>query len=210
VEDDLPTVLSLGDGRSPVLLSTFAYRVRDEQTSGTLEALLAAPRSPSLILVAGGAYRVLVAVALGVLTLVFATFMFGFRVSLNPSTLLLLPLGVLASLALYVATGIGVAALTLLFKETTGIIAFAATGFALLGGVYFPVEVMPAPLRDIANALPFNWSLDVMRAVLLAGGVSLTQLVALVTVSLLALPLALLLFRLALNRVKMKGGLTHY
>ena len=62
----------------------------------------------------------------------------------------------------------------------TGLLAMVVTGLALLGGVYFPLDVLPEPLRSLGNILPFTWGLDTIRSALLNGTVDAPRLAGLV------------------------------
>jgi ABC-2 type transport system permease protein len=84
------------------------------------------------------------------------------------------------------------------------------TGLALLGGVYFPIEVFPEPLEQLARILPFTWGLDVLRASLLGGHVDPVQLAGLFGSAALLLPLALLGFTAAVRRARRTGTLAQY
>jgi ABC-2 type transport system permease protein len=106
--------------------------------------------------------------------------------------------------------GVAVAAFTVLFKRTTALLGMVISGLALLGGVYFPIDVFPEPLQTLANALPFTWGLDVLRGSLLGGNVDPLQLVGLLGSALVLLPPALLGFTLAIGRARRTGSLAQY
>jgi ABC-2 type transport system permease protein len=116
----------------------------------------------------------------------------------------------IGSVGLFASLGVAFAALTVLFKRTTALLGIVVTGLALLGGVYFPIEVMPEPIETIAKALPFTWALDVLRASLLGGDVDPVQLVGLFASVVVLLPLALLGFRASVWRARRTGTLAQY
>jgi ABC-2 type transport system permease protein len=84
------------------------------------------------------------------------------------------------------------------------------TTLALLGGVYFPIEVLPEPIEKVASALPFTWGVDVFRASLLGGEVDPAQLAGLLGSAALVLPVALLGFMAAVRRARQTGTLAQY
>jgi ABC-2 type transport system permease protein len=80
---------------------------------------------------------------------------------------------------------------------------------ALLGGVFFPVEVLPAPLAEVARLLPLRYALEPVRRVLLGAaepGETLAALVPLAGGAML-LPVSLGLLRLAVQRGMREGTL---
>jgi len=57
--------------------------------------------------------------------------------------------------------------LTLVFKEGDEIVSLLGNAAPLLGGLYFPIAILPILFRYPAYSLPFTWSLDLLRALLL-------------------------------------------
>jgi ABC-2 type transport system permease protein len=106
--------------------------------------------------------------------------------------------------------GVAVAAFTVVFKQTTALLTLATTAIALIGGVYFPVQLLPGALEFLANLLPFTWGLDVLRGSLLSGESDVGRLGLLVGFDAAALPCALLLFNVGLRRAKRAGSLAQY
>ena len=83
----------------------------------------------------------------------------------------------------------------------------------LLGGVYYPVAVLPSWLQFLAKMLPITYSLEAMRWAILLGD-SLTALgrevAALIAFSGAMLPLSLLAFRYAVRQAKRDGSLAQF
>jgi ABC-2 type transport system permease protein len=89
---------------------------------------------------------------------------------------------------------------------------FAAT-FAMLGGVLYPITVLPGWLRVIARALPMSYGLDGVRLSLLPAPDLARIAQDAVTLLLFAgvlLPTALLLFGWSIDRARREGTLGHY
>jgi ABC-2 type transport system permease protein len=84
---------------------------------------------------------------------------------------------------------------------------------ALLGGVLYPITVLPAWLQIFSYLLPITYSLRGMRHALLQGysleALSL-DILALIVFSVLLLPLGMICFRYAVKKAKMDGSLTQY
>jgi len=83
----------------------------------------------------------------------------------------------------------------------------------LFGGVYFPIAILPSGLQKISYLLPITYSLNGLRKILLTGsGVESVSgdIFALFVFSILLLPAGLILFNLAVKKVKLDGTLGHY
>jgi ABC-2 type transport system permease protein len=191
-------------------LAGFAAKLREEQTTGTFEALMTAPVSSSLIVLAMSAYDLLRGAVSGVFVLLAAVVIFGLDLDTGPGSLAIAALAMVGSLGLFAVLAVVVAALIVVLKRVTALLGMALTGLALLGGVYFPVEVLPDPLEAIAKASPFTWALDVLRASLLGGDVDPVQLAGLFASVAVLLPASLAGFAWALRRARRTGTLASY
>ena len=191
-------------------LSSFSRKLRDEQTTGTFEALLATPASPSLIILASAAYDLIRATVTGVILIGVAVVVFG--LSLEPSVpdLGLALLALAGCIGLFVSLGVAVAAFTVVFKRAIGLLGIVLGGLALLGGVYFPISVFPDVIEAVAEALPFTWGLDTVRSGLLGGSVEAEKLIGLWASVAVLVPLALLLFGASVRRARRAGTLAQY
>ncbi len=190
-------------------LGSFAGKLRTEQTTGTLEALLAAPAPPSLLILASAAYDMLFAWTSAAVLLAGAILL-GMDLHVSVASAAGLLVAVPAVVVLFVALGVAVAAFIMVFKQGASLLVLITSGLALLGGVYFPVELFPGPLRAVADALPFTWGLDVLRTGLLLGDVKVARLLLLVISAACALPASLWLFRAAVNSARRSGTLAQY
>lgn len=149
-------------------LWNLGFWLRQEQQTGTLEALYLAPTSRLLILVGVALYSALrslinfgLAFCLGCLL---------FRV--NPlQGDILLALGFM-SLGLIPLYGVSLlyGALVLKVKEANALIRLAQWALPILTGVYFPIVVFPPLMRAVALLLPPTWMINGVRASLLGIG----------------------------------------
>ena len=83
----------------------------------------------------------------------------------------------------------------------------------LLGGVYFPIAIMPGWMQGLSKLLPITYALEGMRLALLQGAALqklVPEILALGAFSALLLPLSLFAFRYAVRLAKVDGSLTHY
>ena len=192
-------------------LSRFSGSLRESQLSGTLEAVLVTPvRLPSF-LIGSTAYsfvfnalRIFIYLAIGSLL---------FHVNFNWARLPA-AIGVIGlTIAAFSCLGIFSASFIMLFKRGDPI----NWGFNviswLLGGVYYPVNILPLWLQKVAYVIPMTHSLEALRLILLTdhrfSGL-LDHLLVLGLWGAIGLPASLLCFRYALNRARIQGTLGHY
>jgi ABC-2 type transport system permease protein len=193
-----------------VSAGSFSLKLHDEQAAGTFEALMATPTSPWLIVLSSAAYELIRATIAGLLLMGVAVAVFGLRLDLNPGSIGVAAVALLGCLGLFASLGVGVAAFIVVFKRAIGLLGMMFAGLALLGGVYFPIEVLPAPIEQVAAALPFTWGLDVVRASLLGGNVDPAQLAGVFAATAVLLPVALWGFTMAVRRARQTGTLAQY
>lgn len=193
-----------------VSLSGFSRGIRHAQNVGTLEAMLATPTPPAVIVIGSALYRFLwsvvrVGIYVGVAVLLGASFP---QVDLAAALLTLL-----LSVVAFGAVGILGASIILVLKAWEPVTALFAGLSWLLGGVLYPVASLPAVAQYAAWLLPITHALEAMRGALLMGrGITdLTQpLAVLGGFCALVLPLSLWAFRRALRHVRMEGSVGHY
>jgi ABC-2 type transport system permease protein len=192
-------------------LTSFSDTLGREQTTGTLEALLVTPNDSRLLLAGGAlwpfcfsAAQLLIYVGAGVV-------FFGARMA--PANLLLVAALLLVSLLAFSALGLLAAAVLVQTKRGVLLVGMFGASFAMLGGVLYPISVLPGWLRLIAGALPMSYGLDGVRRSLLASP-DLARIAAdagaLILFAAVLLPAALLLFGWSVDRARREGTLGHY
>ncbi len=141
-------------------LHAFRKAVRREQLQGTFEQLVSSGRSIRLLVFLAGLSETIIGqgVVLGLAVLILSLFNVTIPITLTA----------LAAVALYSLTvsGIGLASagLIMIFKEGEPVSwAFGALS-GLLGGVYFPVSILPVWLQRAAWVFPTSHALPVVRA----------------------------------------------
>lgn len=132
--------------------------------TGTLEALLATPARLSAILAGLSGYTFLWTMLKAVLLLL-AGWTLGAHVAWSNAltALLILVLIVLA----YLPVGIVSAAAVLAFRTAGPLAQGVLIGSVLLGGVYYPTQVIPAWLRSFSAIIPLTYGLRALRRTLL-------------------------------------------
>jgi ABC-2 type transport system permease protein len=192
-------------------LTGFADALRQSQTTGTLEAMMMTPVPVSWIVVGSAAwsyvyttFRVIVYLVIGVLLLGLDLSRANF-----PAALLILLLSIVA----FASIGILTASVIMVIKRGEPITGLFANLANLVGGVFYPVAILPGWLQIIAGLLPITYAMRAMRAALLTGA-SWPELagdmLALLLFCLVLFPLSLVAFRFAVDRARADGSLAHY
>jgi len=198
------------NGYMSTCLACFAQAIRGNQPLGTLKMVLVTPTSPVAFILYSSLYPFVRAAVDAVLYLLGGT-MFGLslgRVNF-PAMLLLFLLSAVA----FSSIGILSATFTLVFKRGDPILWLFGALSWLLGGVFYPVEVLPRFLQHASQFLPITHALVGMRAALL-GGVSIAQILPqigmLALFGLVGLPVSLLGFCWGVRRARTRGTLSHF
>ena len=194
-----------------VSVQSVSGSIREGQTLGTLEALLVTQTEIPTIIVSSSLYGFLWATAEVAAYLFLGVVVFGIdvRQANLAGALLILCLTIIS----FTSVGIMSASFVMVLKRGDPV-AWIFTGLsALLGGLYYPVTVLPQWLQSIANLLPVTYALEGMRLSILKG-YSLQQLLpniaALIIFSCIMMPLSIITFGYAVKKAKRDGSLTQY
>jgi ABC-2 type transport system permease protein len=192
-------------------LDRVSAAMRGEQLMGTLESVLVTPTAPATVQLGSVAFDLVyvplrTAIFLGGITLAFGL---HFSASgLLPALLLLI-----AFIPFVWGLGVFTAALLLTFRRGGGFVGLGVVILGLLSGVYFPLELLPGWLPQVAEANPVAMAINGMRDALL-GGATLTDVaptIALVLpLSAVSLAAGLGAFRLSVRRERRRGTLGLY
>jgi len=194
-----------------VSLSSFASEIRNSQIMGTLEALLITPTSVSTILFSSSLYNFLFTSLRVILYLAISILIFGLQ--LYVKSLLAFIIIMVLTILTFMGIGLVSAAFIIVFKQGSPISWLLGTASGLLGGVVYPVDVLPSWLKPYAYLLPITHSLEAMRLVLLKGGTIFAIHDKIITLAVfvgLLLPLGLLSFGYGLKIARKEGSLIHY
>jgi ABC-2 type transport system permease protein len=193
-----------------VSMSALDESITEAQQNGTLEAMLVTETPLTVILIASTAYpfallaiRTVIYLAWGVLL-----FHFPIREANWLGAITILAVSILA----FAGLGVISTSYLLLFKRGNPARWLIVGASSLLGGMMYPVSVLPAPLQWLARLLPITYSLEGMREALLTGA-TFAQLWpavrALLLFAVILLPLSSIVFTWAVRRTKITGTLTH-
>ena len=191
-------------------LSTFASNLRQAQMTGTLEAMLLSPTRPSLLVIGSSLWDYLL-VTLNVLVYLAIGALLGANLSQGNYAA---AFGVLAlSVVTFSSVGIIAASVILVTKRGDPVTWAVNALFTLLGGVFYPVEILPGYLQQLAALLPITHALRAMRLALLQGyslSALAREVMILAAFAVVLVPLSLLAFRLAVRLAKREGSLAQY
>lgn len=188
---------------------TFASKMREEETTGTLEALLAAPTSPAKVILGSGVYNMVQSIVLA-LVIILLALPLGLRIVVEPTWLCLSLVSFVALIALAGELGILIASFTVVFKQGSTLSGLVGAAIALLGGVWYPVNSLPPAARALARLIPFTWGLTSLRDELLFGRLQAAQFAGVVVSAIVILPLCLVIFRFSVDRARVRGTLAQY
>jgi ABC-2 type transport system permease protein len=187
----------------------FSQAIRGGQPAATLKAMLATPTSPGIFLLCSSLYPFIRASADAGAYLTIGV-LFGlplWHVNAVAATLVFV-----LSLLAFSSIGIMSATFTLLFKRGDPLLWLFGSGSWLLGGVLYPVGVLPASLQHVSTLLPITHAASGMRAALLGGASPAMiwgDLRALALFGLVGFPASVLLFKLGIDHAKRAGTLDH-
>jgi ABC-2 type transport system permease protein len=201
----------LGAQFQQVGVSVLAERIRMAQVMGTLEAEVATPAPPWMVLGAPPVYE------FGTAALRSAAYLLGAKLllGLDLSQVNWLSLVVAVPLIIAAFSGLGLlaAATTMLVRRLNPVAMVIGSLSFFLSGVMYPVTVLPAWLRGLGTLLPLTHALAILRGALLVGaglGELRSSLVALLIFAGLLAPIGAGMFAFALRRARVDGSLSHY
>jgi len=194
-----------------VLLYQVSAALRQEQLTGTFEALLATPTAGATLQLGSIAYTLIFVPIRAAVLLTAIAIGFGLELQLS---------GVLPGFVLLVAflpftwgLGLVAAAAVVTFRRGSNVTGVAVTLLGLISGAVFPIALLPPVLQTVAEWNPFAIAIDGIREALIGGtgwGAAVDDLLHLLPLSIAGLALGVLCFRWALARERRRGTLGQY
>jgi ABC-2 type transport system permease protein len=183
-------------------------RVREEQLTGTLEALAAHPVTSVEMCFGLVGFPYLFAMSRAIVYLIVAALWAHLDVAATswPGVVGMLAI---SGVALF-GIGIFAAAMTLVFKRgevLAGMVVFAVT---MLSGSVFPISSLPDWLQPLGKVLPLRFAFDGVRSALFTGGSWGTDFLVLLAYAVVGVPIAVAAFERSLVLVKSRGSLAQY
>jgi len=192
-------------------LRMFSESIRLAQVTGCLEAMLSSQTNCVTVVLFSSLYGLISGAVQLCLILLAGAFVFGVDLSqMNVAATLLV---VFLSITIFVAFGV-LSAAAIVFLKKGDPITWILGGFgSIIGGAYFPIDVMPAPLRTLSMLIPIRYSLDALRLTMLKGysmAMVAGPLITLTVIAALLLPLSLMLFDATIRKGRKEGTLMQY
>ena len=194
-----------------VALSTFDGSLQEARQNGTLENLLVTQTSLPVILAGSSLYPFVLLSLRTAIYIGWGAVLFGFPVQGANWLGALLVLG--ASVLAFSGLGILSASYLLIFKRGNPVNLLILGLSTVVGGMMYPISVLPVWLQYVARLIPVTYSLEGMRAAILGHVSTLALLPTIAELLLFAailLPLSFAIFSWALRRTKVTGTLTHF
>lgn len=192
-------------------ISGLAAQVSWEQGMGTLEAILATPLRPGTLAAGLSLWGVLYACGEMAGYLLLGAVLFAAPVGnanfISVAVILLLAVVSFNSLGLLAASVI------VIFKRGNPVAWFFQGAAGLLGGVYFPVEVLPDWLKALSALLPVTYAVRGLELAVYQGASISTlwgEILPLAFMAAVLLPLGLFSFAASIRQAKRGGSLSHY
>ena len=192
-------------------MTGFTQAIQEEQALGTLEAILLSPTKISTVLISGTLWSFLITSFNIFLYFLLGALFFNFPIGkMNiPAAIIILILTIVS----FSSLGIISASFILILKRGDPINWLFSGISRFLGGVYFPISILPVWVQKVSLLLPITYSLHGMRMAILMGssiGDIWQDIFALILFSVIFLPFSILCFKFAVRKAKKAGSLIYY
>jgi ABC-2 type transport system permease protein len=185
--------------------------LRQELVAGTFERFAISPFGPVAGIISMMLFPLIYTLAIVTCMLAFAGLAFGLE--LQWATVpLSIPLGALAALA-FAPFGVFVVAGVMLAKQAAASTNWIVAGISLVGGLYFPVALLPSWIQWMSDVQPFTPAVELMRYVLLGmevPGSALLDVVKLLLFAVILLPLSVVALQRAVRTSSRRGTIIEY
>jgi ABC-2 type transport system permease protein len=191
-------------------INSLGSSIREGQSTGTLELMLLSPTRLATVLVSSTLWSYLFA-SMNMAVYLLAGVTLGIRLDNANVPFALLSLAI--AIVSFNALGLFSASLIILMKRGDPLGWLIRVSSTVLGGIFYPLSVMPDWLRTISQALPLTHALELIRRSLLNGegwAELHGELLILIALTAVLFPLGLLACRLAIRIARTDGSLSHY
>jgi len=192
-------------------LRWFADSVRLVQVTGCLEAMLGSQTRPTTIVLMSSFYG-LISTSVHLL-LILAVAALGFGLDLSRADFFAAFTVLVFSVLTFIGFGIISATAIIVFKRGDPVTFLFSVVGVVLGGAYFPIDVMPLWLQKLSWVIPITHSLHALRLTLLEGhSISMVanSVIVLGIMGAVLFPISLKLFSWAVMKGRKDGTLMQY
>lgn len=186
-------------------LVSFAWVIRGSRAHGTLRAMMLAPVAPAAQVLASAAYPLFRGSVDAGLHLVMATLL---GLSLAQANVAAASVVFLLALTAAAAIGIAAGAFAIVFRRGDPLLWLMGVVSLVLGGVFYPVDMLPPALAAIAWVTPIAPALAAMRPLLLDGvpiAAVATPVTVLALYGAIGVPVSLLILNWAVRHARRRG-----
>lgn len=194
-----------------VSLNSFSNSIREAQILGTLEAILLTQTEIPTTIFCSALYSFVMTSMRVIVFLLLGVFAFGLEMSKAnfAGAFLILCITIVA----FSSLGIISASFIMVLKKGDPLNWIFTNLSWVLGGVFYPVAVLPEWVQKISYLLPITYSLEGMRLALLKGYTIqglLPDIIPLSIFTTIMLPSSVWIFQYAVRRAKVDGSLMQY
>jgi ABC-2 type transport system permease protein len=193
-----------------ISLGVMPMTIRQELVSGTIERFLVSAHGPVNGIFGTMLFPLANALLSGTLLLVFAAVIFG--LPLAASAVLAIPVALLGTFA-FMPFALILVSMVIAFKQVSSASQFIVTAVAIVGGLYFPIALLPDWIEWAGEAQPFTPATDLLRHLLV--GTPLQHSVALdlgklVAFTVILFPVAIACLRASIRYGQRTGTIAEY
>lgn len=192
---------------------SIALSLRAQMRLGTLEMLWSTP-TPRLSFILGWSVGRLLSTTLH--SLVLLLILVGISSARFPflSFERWIIIGVVGMTSILAAYGFAfvLVGLTLRFKDAESLVSILGNAAPLLGGILFPVAILPLPLRFLSYVFPFTYGVDILRGLIVRSETLLplpVEVEIIISMGILSLTIGWWVFKI-MERETRRGGLDVY
>lgn len=192
-------------------LGSFSSRLSSEQTEGTLEAVLMTPTRVTTILLSMVLWNLVIATVDMVIYILLGAFLF--KIDFSNINLLSASVVMVLSVISFASLGILSASFIMVFKRGNPVGWVLSNVEGLLGGVYFPVTVLPGWLQAVANCFPITYAVRAFQLSVYRGFTVFQlfrEIGILALFCVVLLPLGVSAFGFALGKARRDGSLAQH
>jgi ABC-2 type transport system permease protein len=191
-------------------LTGLGSRIREGQTMGTLELMLLSPNRLGVLLFSSSLWSHAQAL---VTLLVFLLAGVALGMDLGDANIPMAAASLLLAIAAFNGLGLIAASIVIVIKQGNPVSLLVGMASVLLGGVLYPVTVLPGWLQAIGQALPLTHALELIRRSMLSGegiGTLWGPFLSLALLTAVLLPVGLWACGRAVRLAQTDGSLSQY
>jgi ABC-2 type transport system permease protein len=192
-------------------LSLLPMKVRQELVAGTFERVVVSPFGPVGSIAAMTLFPLATALIMGAISVAFAGIVFGLPIEWSTAGFAV-PASILAAAA-FAPFALIVSAAVLAFKQAGAVTGFIVTGLSLVGGFFFPINLLPGWIQWTSDVQPFTPAVELLRHLIVGAPIGASvwvDVVKLVLFGAVLLPVGLLALKTAVRFGQRRGTIIEY